>query len=158
MKVGTERIGDIVTSLRNFSRLDEAEFKQVDVHEGIDSTLMILRLLLKPSADSPTIQVTKDSDQLPAVECYPGQLNQSFMNLLSSAIEERNMYRSPDAIAEAPSESRISTSLRGKDHVSIRIADNGLGIYEEELSRLFDPFCTTKLLVKVRGFLSVTKS
>ncbi|MEW6499848.1 MAG: HAMP domain-containing protein, partial [Cyanobacteriota bacterium] len=87
MRVGAERIREIVKSLRNFSRLDEAEFKEVDIHEGLDSTLLILLNRLKPTSDHPGIQVMKDYSQMPLVECYPGQLNQVFMNVLSNAID-----------------------------------------------------------------------
>jgi GAF domain-containing protein len=154
MKVGAERICEIVSSLRNFSRLDEADCKEVDIHEGIDSTLMILHHRLKPLADSPTIHVRKDYDTLPLIECYPGQLNQVLMNLLSNAIdaiEERNAHKSPELIAANPGEIRISTSLRNQDWISIRIADNGLGMDKEVLSRLFDPFFTTKVVGKGTG-------
>ncbi|OUL28609.1 histidine kinase [Nostoc sp. T09] len=154
MQIGSERICEIVTSLRNFSRLDEAEFKVADIHEGIDSTLMILQHRLKPSSDSPTINVSKDYDSLPLIECYPGQLNQVFMNLLSNAIDaldERNARTSLEIIAAKPSEIRISTSLLNKDWIAIRIADNGLGMDEKVLSRLFDPFFTTKVVGKGTG-------
>ncbi|MBE8967467.1 GAF domain-containing protein [Nostocales cyanobacterium LEGE 12452] len=154
MQVGTERICEIVTSLRNFSRLDEADFKPANIHEGIDSTLMILQNRLKPSADSLTIHVSKDYGTLPLIECYPGQLNQVFMNLLSNAIdalEERTTQESSEAIAKNPSKIRISTSLLNKDWIIIRIADNGLGIDEKVLSRLFDPFFTTKVVGKGTG-------
>ncbi|MBD2385198.1 GAF domain-containing sensor histidine kinase [Cylindrospermum sp. FACHB-282] len=154
MKVGTERIREIVTSLRNFSRLDEADFKSANIHEGIDSTLMILQNRLKPSPDIPTIPVIKNYDSLPLIECYPGQLNQVFMNLLSNAIdalEERNAQATPDTIAANPSEIRISTSLLNKDWIAIRIGDNGLGIDDKVLSRLFDPFFTTKVVGKGTG-------
>ncbi|MFQ4140719.1 GAF domain-containing protein [Chlorogloeopsis sp. ULAP02] len=155
MQVGTERIREIVTSLRNFSRLDEADFKPANIHEGIDSTLMILQNRLKPSADSLTIYVSKDYDtSLPLIECYPGQLNQVFMNLLSNAIdalEERNAQATPEAIAANSSEIQISTSLLNKDWISIRIADNGFGMDKKVLSRLFDPFFTTKVVGKGTG-------
>ncbi|WP_392535405.1 GAF domain-containing protein [Nostoc sp. C117] len=154
MQVGTDRIREIVTSLRNFSRLDEADFKPANIHEGIDSTLMILQNRLKPSADNPAIHVIKDYDALPLIECYPGQLNQVFMNLLSNAIdalEERNAQSTPEAMAANPSVIRISTSLLNKEWIAIRIADNGLGIDEKLLSRLFDPFFTTKVVGKGTG-------
>jgi GAF domain-containing protein len=155
MKVGTERIREIVTSLRNFSRLDEAEFKTVNIHEGVDSTLMILEHRLKSSADSPTIHVKKQYDQsLPLVQCYPGQLNQVFMNLLCNAIdalEERNSQLSLEAIATNPSEIKITTSLLNQDWIVIKIADNGIGMDQEVLSRLFDPFFTTKVVGKGTG-------
>ena len=154
MTVGTERIREIVTSLRNFSRLDEAEFKEADVHQGIDSTLMILQHRLKPSSDSPGIHVKKDYSELPLLECYPGQLNQVLMNLLSNAIdalEEKDKQRTPEEIQDNPSEIQITTSLLAQDWVEIRIADNGTGIKDELLSQLFDPFFTTKKVGKGTG-------
>ncbi|MDZ7958536.1 MAG: GAF domain-containing protein [Aulosira sp. DedQUE10] len=154
MQVGTNRIREIVTSLRNFSRLDEADFKTANIHEGIDSTLMILQNRLKSPADNHAIHVTKDYDELPVIECYPGQLNQVFMNLLSNAIdalEERNAQATPEAIATNPSEIRISTSILNQDRIAIRIADNGLGMDQLVLSRLFDPFFTTKVVGKGTG-------
>ncbi|MBC1214647.1 GAF domain-containing protein [Trichormus variabilis ARAD] len=154
MQVGTQRIQEIVTSLRSFSRLDEADFKTANIHECIDSTLMILQHRLKPSADSHAIHVTKDYDDLPLIECYPGQLNQVFMNLLSNAIdalEEREAKLSPEVIAAHPSEIRIYTSLLNQDWMSIRITDNGLGIDEQIIPRLFDPFFTTKMVGKGTG-------
>jgi GAF domain-containing protein len=154
MNVGTERIREIVTSLRNFSRLDEADFKTANIHEGIDSTLMILQHRLKPSGDNFAIDVIKEYDNLPLIECYPGQLNQVFMNLLSNAIdaiEERNAQMTPEKIAENTGTIRISTSLIEPDAIAIRIADNGLGIDEAVISRLFDPFFTTKVVGKGTG-------
>ncbi|MBD2436579.1 GAF domain-containing protein [Nostoc sp. FACHB-110] len=154
MQVGTERICEIVASLRNFSRLDEAEFKVANIHEGIDSTLMILQHRLKSSTDNYTIQISKDYGNLPLIECYPGQLNQVFMNLLSNAIdalEERNANTSPELLALKPSEIRISTSMLNDEWISIRIADNGLGMEEQVIARLFDPFFTTKMVGKGTG-------
>ena len=90
MEIGTDRIRNIVLSLRNFSRLDQAEFKAVDIHEGIDSTLVILQNRLKGLADSPEIEVVKNYGNLPLVECYAGQLNQVFMNVLANAIDALN--------------------------------------------------------------------
>lgn len=87
MRVGAERIQKIVVSLRHFSRMDEAEFKAVNLHEGIESTLMILQNRLKARPDSPGIQVIRDYAELPLVECYAGQINQVFMNILSNAID-----------------------------------------------------------------------
>ncbi|AFZ24149.1 PAS domain S-box [Cylindrospermum stagnale PCC 7417] len=146
MCVGTERIREIVLSLRNFSRLDEAEFKQVDIHEGINSTLMILQNRLKAKPDHPEILVIKDYGNLPPIDCYPGQLNQVFMNLLSNAIEA----------LEDPSlgETRqifIHTEVLNSNRIAIKISDNGLGIPEEVLSKLFDPFFTTKDVGKGTG-------
>ncbi|MBD2292745.1 GAF domain-containing protein [Anabaena sphaerica FACHB-251] len=154
MKVGTERIREIVTSLRNFSRLDEADFKAANIHEGIDSTLMILQHRLKTSGDNSAIYVSKEYDNLPLIECYPGQLNQVFMNLLSNAIdalEERNAKTTPEVLETNPSKIRISTSLLNQDWIAIHIADNGFGIDESVISRLFDPFFTTKVVGKGTG-------
>ncbi|HLP89813.1 MAG TPA: GAF domain-containing protein [Nostocaceae cyanobacterium] len=154
MKVGAERIREIVTSLRNFSRLDEADFKKVNIHEGIDSTLMILQHRLKPSGDNYIINVIKKYDELPLIECYPGQLNQVFMNLLSNAIdalEERNEKLSSEALVAKPAEIHITTKLLDQDWVAIHITDNGLGVDEKVISRLFDPFFTTKVVGKGTG-------
>jgi len=154
MKVGTDRIREIVLSLRNFSRLDESEFKSVDIHEGIDNTLLILWHRLKAKAESPEIQVIKDYGELPHVECYPGQLNQVFMNLLANAIdalEESNQSRSFQEIVANPSVIQIQTQHLNTDRVLITIADNGDGIPETVRARLFDPFFTTKPVGKGTG-------
>lgn len=154
MQIGTERISEIVTSLRNFSRIDEAEFKAVNIHDGIDSTLMILQNRFKTSPDSLGIQVTKDYGALPLVECYPGQLNQVFMNLLANAIDaldEQNKQRSLEEIKEKPSKIRITTTVLDSDWIAVYIADNGAGIPGEILSQLFDPFFTTKVVGKGTG-------
>ncbi|MEH2066484.1 MAG: AAA family ATPase [Nostoc sp.] len=153
MKVGTDRIRQIVLSLRNFSRLDEAEVKAVNIHEGIDSTLMILQNRLKSQPDSPGIQVIQEYGNLPPVECYPGQLNQVFMNLLANAIdslEEFNKHRTYADIARHPSIITIRTTVEG-DVAVIRIADNGSGIGENVRSQLFTPFFTTKAVGKGTG-------
>jgi two-component system NtrC family sensor kinase len=154
MKVGAERIREIVKSLRAFSRLDEAEVKDVDIHEGIDSTLMILQNRLKARPKHPAIQVVKHYGDLPKVECYAGQLNQVFMNILSNAIDaldERDENRSLDEITAHPSVITICTEPVGVDRVAIRIADNGAGMSEKTQQRLFDPFFTTKAVGKGTG-------
>jgi signal transduction histidine kinase len=139
LKVGTERIRQIVLSLRNFSRHDEAEMKEVDIHEGIDSTLMILQNRLKGARDSARVEVIKDYGTLPKVECYAGQLNQVFMNIINNGI---------DALLEAKDndtrEIRIHTEVKDSDWVVIAIADNGPGMTQETRQRIFDPFFTTK--------------
>ncbi|MGI0493406.1 PAS domain S-box protein [Alkalinema pantanalense CENA528] len=147
MRVGTERIREIVKSLRLFSRLDESDIKSVDVHEGIDSTLMILQNRLKGKPNCPGIQVIKQYGTLPQVECYAGQLNQVFMNVLTNAIdalEERDSHRTIPEMEAQPSQITITTSLVDSQWVEIAIADNGPGIPEEIQSRIFDPFFTTK--------------
>jgi hypothetical protein len=147
MKVGAERICEIVSALRNFSRLAEAEIKAVDIHEGLDSTLTILQSRLKAQGKHPGIQVIKDYGQLPKVECYAGQLNQVFMNLLSNAIDaldEQNQRRTLDESTANPSIIRIQTEVLDNHQIAIRIADNGPGMNEQVKARIFDPFFTTK--------------
>ncbi|NJK75774.1 MAG: PAS domain S-box protein [Microcoleus sp. SU_5_6] len=154
MKVGADRIQQIVASLRTFSRMDEAEMKAVNIHDGIDSTLMILQHRLKAKHDRPEIPVIKEYGQLPLVECYAGQLNQVFMNILSNALdalEERDLRRSNEEIRARPSHIRICTEMLNSERVIIKIADNGLGIPESVGTRLFDPFFTTKPVGKGTG-------
>lgn len=154
MKVGTERIRQIVLSLRNFSRMDEAEFKRVDIHEGIDSTLMILQHRLKAKPEQPEIEVITDYGDVPLVECYAGQLNQVFMNILVNAIdalEESNAKRTYQEMEDNPSRIKIRTSVVNSTWVEVAIADNGVGISKEFQQRIFDPFFTTKPIGKGTG-------
>ncbi len=156
MKVGTERICEIVLSLRNFSRLDESEIKAVDLHEGINSTLLILQHRLKAQGKPSEIQIVKEYGNLPPVECYPGQLNQVFMNLLSNAIDalEEKMRVSDSEVSNFSPYIQIGTALKDDKSplngnscvpcVVIRIADNGLGMTEAVCRNLFNPFFTTK--------------
>ena len=149
MKVGTDRIRQIVSSLRIFSRTDEAEIKSVNIHEGIDSTLMILGHRLKAFSSRPNIEVVKEYGNLPLVECYPGQLNQVFMNIISNAI---------DALEEAIDMQKISnpaiaicTEIVDGKTIEIRITDNAMGIPEDVKQKIFDPFFTTKSVGKGTG-------
>jgi len=154
MKVGADRILEIVQSLRNFSRHDEAEMKPVNIHEGIESTLMILHNRLKPRGSRPSIKVEKCYGELPIVECFPGQLNQVFMNILVNAIdalEERDRGRTPAELEADPSRISISTEMLSPDWVVVRIRDNGPGMSAETLQRLYDPFFTTKAVGKGTG-------
>ncbi|MEH2252414.1 ATP-binding sensor histidine kinase [Nostoc sp.] len=153
MKVGTERIRQIVLSLRNFSRLDEAEVKAVDIHEGIDSTLMILQNRLKPEPNWPAIQVIQEYGNLPRVECYPGQLNQVFMNLIANSIDSLEEFNKHRTDAEGTPQSGIITirTTVEADLAVIRIADNGYGISENVRRQLFTPFFTTKPIGKGTG-------
>ncbi len=154
MKVGTDRIRQIVLSLRNFSRMDEADFKEVEVHEGIDSTLMILQHRLKTRAKYPAIKVIQDYAKLPLVECYPGQLNQVLMNILSNAIdalEEADITRTVQDIQDNPNQIIIRTSRVDRQWVEIRVLDNGPGMPEKVKERIFDPFFTTKSIGKGTG-------
>ncbi|BAY09271.1 PAS domain S-box protein [Calothrix sp. NIES-2098] len=151
MRIGTQRIREIVLSLRNFSRLDEAEFKQVDIHEGLDSTLMILHNRLKSKQNHPEISVIKEYAKLPLIDCYPGQLNQVFMNILSNAIDalEESLVTKCEQIINP--QIRICTEVIDRNRVAIRISDNGKGIPPAIRSKLFDPFFTTKDVGKGTG-------
>ena len=146
MELGTDRIRDIMQSLRNFSRTDSADKKPVSVHEGIETTLMILQHRFKANSERPKIEVVKKFEELPLVKCYSGQLNQAFMNLLANAIDaldESNEGKNYAEIEKNPNVITIRTSA-DEDKVTIRIADNGPGMPEEVRSKLFNAFFTTK--------------
>lgn len=156
MRIGAERIKEIVASLRTFSRMDESEMKAVNIHDGIESTLMILHNRLKSKPHSHGIQVIRKYGDLPKVECYAGQLNQVFMNILSNAIdallEEEN--RQFDGLHPVEIESRIEIETHlstDGEQVAIQIRDNGSGIDPAHQARLFDPFFTTKEIGKGTG-------
>jgi signal transduction histidine kinase len=154
MKVGTDRICQIVLSLRTFSRMDEGERKTVDLHEGIDSTLMILQNRLKRKGHYPPVTLIKEYGELPPIDCYAGQLNQVFMNVLANALdalEERDEQQSAAELKQHPSQIVIHTEKVGTDQVVIRFIDNGPGIPETVLKHLFDPFFTTKEVGKGTG-------
>lgn len=149
MKVGTDRIRDIVLSLRTFSRLDEADVKAVDIHAGIDSTLMILHNRLKEKPSHPEIQVIRQYGNLPKIECYAGQLNQVFMNILTNAIDalEEAMEQGSDLVPTIT----IRSEPIDQNWVAISFTDNGMGMPETVQQRLFDPFFTTKAVGKGTG-------
>ena len=159
MKLGTERIHQIVLSLRNFSRLDEAEKKPVNIHEGIDSTLLILQHRLKATATRPAINVVRKYGDIPLVNCFAGQLNQVFMNLLSNAIDafessQESTIESKQGITPCITictkvvhpigEITPSSNQLTRERVKISITDNGSGISDAIKRRIFDPFFTTK--------------
>jgi signal transduction histidine kinase len=165
MKMGSDRIRQIVLSLRNFSRMDEAEFKRVDIHEGIDSTLLILQHRLKGKPNQPEIAVIKNYDSVPKVECFAGQLNQVFMNILVNAIdaleEAAGMGRWSLATVDSQGVDNrsnvtvptitIRTKLLNARWVQITIADNGTGMSDTTRQHLFNPFFTTKPIGKGTG-------
>ncbi|MEH2262018.1 GAF domain-containing sensor histidine kinase [Nostoc sp.] len=173
MQVGSDRIRSIVLSLRNFSRLDEAENKRVDLHEGIDNTLLILQYQLKASGEFPGIQIIKDYGNIPKVECYAGQMNQVFMNIFTNAIDALEMGNSGPplglrgdgewglrAMGNGNKENKpfpmptihISTRVSADNsRLLIRISDNGPGMAVEVKKRIFDPFYTTKPVGKGTG-------
>lgn len=140
METGTKRVRDIVASMRNYSRLDEASIKEVDVHEGIEGTLLILNHRLKQG-----IEIVKNYGSLPRVTCFPAQLNQVYTNIISNAA---------DALSEAddqPKQITISTQSLSLESVQISIKDNGVGIPDSIRSKIFDPFFTTKSVGKGTG-------
>lgn len=149
MHTGTQRISDIVRSLRNFARLDEAEVKFVDIHEGIESTLMILQHRLKLDSSWGEIQVIKNYGHLPSVRCYAGQLNQALMNILVNAIDALNEV--VEGSEPVQPQIHICTKRVHDNWVRIAIADNGPGIPVAIQPRLFDPFFTTKPVGKGTG-------
>jgi len=147
MKVGSERIREIVLTLRNFARVDEAEKKPVNIHEGIDSTLLILQNLTKEKPGHAAIKIVKNYGQLPKVECYAGQLNQVFMNIIHNAVDavrERDQKLSIGEIEANPSQIVITTSIFSENWTRISIKDNGLGMNEAVKGKIFNPFFTTK--------------
>ena len=152
MKKGAERIKTIVLSLRTFSRLDEAEYKKINIHESLDSTLMILHSRIEAKPNRVAIEVIKEYGDLPLIECYAGKLNQVFLNILNNAIdaleEGINHKQIPENISP---KIRILTEVIGDNIIQISLIDNGLGIPEENLSKLFDPFFTTKPVGKGTG-------
>ncbi|HEY9725217.1 MAG TPA: CHASE4 domain-containing protein [Chroococcales cyanobacterium] len=161
LKIGAERIREIVQSLKNFSRMNESELEAVDIHEGIESTLLILRHKLKEKREYSEIEVIKNYGELPKVRCYPGQLNQVWMNLIVNAIdalEEKRIKKNCDRSQVSPliqihTEFKHEYKSNGCDiaYVVIRIVDNGAGMTEDVRYRVFDPFFTTKPLGKGTG-------
>ncbi len=150
MRVGVERISKIVLSLRNFSRLDESEMKFADIHEGIDSTLLIVQHRLNPSCEKKGIQVIKEYGKLSKVNCCAGQLNQVFLNIINNAIDALENQKSPRTIVirtlikKAGLKSHSQSQFGECDRIVICIADSGQGMTEDVRKRLFDPFFTTK--------------
>ncbi|MDJ1182466.1 trifunctional serine/threonine-protein kinase/ATP-binding protein/sensor histidine kinase [Roseofilum casamattae] len=153
MQEGTDRIRHISTSLRTFSRTDKEYKVPFNVHEGIDSTLLILKHRLKANEERPDIEIIKEYGQLPEVQCFPGQLNQVFMNLIANAIDaldEGNNGRSFDEIAARPNQIEIRTFIEHQQ-VKICIRDNGTGMPEEVQERIFEQGFTTKGVGKGTG-------
>ena len=168
IRLGAERIQKIVQSLSKFSRSDEAGCKYVDIHEGIDSTLLILQSRLKVTPTRPEIQIEKRYGDIPEVECFAGQLNQVFMNLLTNAIDaleedalehgvwqviddRPQWYREDGKVSKILIQTEVQTATPNGDRLIIKISDNAKGIPEELRNRLFDLFFTTKAVGKGTG-------
>ncbi len=150
MRFGAERISNIVLSLRNFSRLDEADLKFVDIHEGIESTLLILQHRLRSCAHRPEIEIIRKYGDLPLVECFASELNQVFNHILSNAIDALEAKTQTSQFKFSP-QIEICTQFKNCGTIIINIQDNGLGMNEEVKSKLFDPFFTTKPVGKGTG-------
>ena len=169
IQIGADRIRQIVLSLRNFSRLEESDIKRVDIHEGIDSALLILQHRLKENGRIRNIEIVKEYGKLPPVQCYVGQLNQVFMNILNNAIDALADVRNRKLELAGASETErqdspglpvscnashwilIRTEVLENNRIAIAISDNGLGMEESVKSRIFDPFFTTKPVGKGTG-------
>ena len=153
METGAERIRHLVLSLRNFSRLDQANMQAVDLHEGIESTLLILHHRLKAQSVRPAIKIIREYGELPLVACHPSQLNQVFMNILANAIDalEEGQNQTEKAQINFSPTIWICTEVSSSERITIKIADNGSGITEEAKLQLFDPFFTTKPIGKGTG-------
>ena len=144
MRVGTDRIRQIVLSLRNFSRLDEADCKTVDLHEGLESSLMILQHRLKAKPDRPAIKVDRHYGTLPPVQCYPGQLNQVVLNILTNAIDAMEERHQQPGESQASLGITLTTREWQPGWVEIAIADTGTGMTAATREKLFSAFFTTK--------------
>ena len=155
MKEGAKRIHNISVSLRTFSRTDTAVPTDYSIHEGLDSTLLILTHRLKANEQRPEIQVVTQYGSLPVVECFAGQLNQVFMNILVNAIDaldESSRSRSFQATEAKPNQITITTkACEDRRHIQIRIADNGPGIPADTLTKIFEQYFTTKAVGKGTG-------
>mgnify|MGYP000075899840 CR=1 FL=1 len=159
MKVGAERIRDIVLSLRNFSRLDEAQMKSVDIHQGIDSTVMLLQPRLRKEGGRLGIDLIKKYSNLPLITCYASQLNQVFMNVLTNAIDALLLARDCPSQPQNNPTITIATEVTDRNTAIVRMADNGSGMSTEVLHKIFDPFFTTKPVGSGTGLgLSISHS
>ena len=155
MDIGVERIRSISTSLRTFSRADQDHKTAFDLHEGLDSTLLILKHRLKANESRPAIEIVKHYGDLPPVDCFPGQLNQVFMNILANsidALDESNQGKSFAEIKENPNQIEVTTCFESdRSQVSITLKDNGVGMPETVKAHIFDHLYTTKKVGKGTG-------
>ena len=151
MQLGAKRLSELSVSLRNFSRSDHENKIEANLHEGLDSTLLILRHRLKAAGERPEIQVIKEYGDLPQVNCYPGQLNQVFMNIIANGVDVlHEAWEMGKMVAKSP-EIVITTAMLTAETVVVQIADNGLGMEEEVREKIFQPMFTTKPVGKGTG-------
>jgi signal transduction histidine kinase len=153
MTLGTERIEHLIRSLQNFSRPSEAHPELTNLHEGLETTLLILQPRLKATQFRPEISIQKHYSDIPAVECFPGEINQVFMNLIANAIDaidERCEQFSFDQNQATPDTITLRTEIQ-QDRVHIRVADSGIGLSEQVQSEVFKTFYTTKPVGKGTG-------
>jgi signal transduction histidine kinase len=153
MQLATDRIKGISNSLRTFSRADTEYKIQANLHEGIDSTLLILKYRLKANEHRPAVEVIQDYGDIPAIDCFPGQLNQVFMNLLANAIDMFDELAQGQSFEELTAHPQVITicTRQVDDHVQITIQDNGKGMNEALQAKIFDPTFTTKAVGKGTG-------
>ena len=144
MQRGTERIRTIILALRIFSRLGESDIKPVDLHQGLDSTLLLLQYRLRVEEKRPEIEIIRSYNNLPRVTCYASQINQVFLNLLSNSIDALELGVGSEISPDIPPRIWIITESINPDQVRIIIKDNGIGMSETIKSQLFNPFFTTK--------------
>ncbi|BAY90393.1 MULTISPECIES: hybrid sensor histidine kinase/response regulator [unclassified Tolypothrix] len=161
MHKGTKRMAQMIRALRHFSRRDDASAEPTNIHEGIDSTLLILQYRLKANPERPAIQIIKEYNTLPLVECFPGPLNQVFMNILANAIDaiEESFAKSNSSLVEYTGKITIRTSvIEQRSVVIIQIADNGIGMTQAVQQGLSEPMFTTKPVGKGTGLgLSISR-
>ncbi|MBC1299655.1 HAMP domain-containing histidine kinase, partial [Nostoc sp. UCD122] len=153
MTIACDRLKNISTSLRTFSRADRDYKVPFNIYDGIDGTIIILKHRLKANNSRPAIEIVTNYSNLPEIECSPGQLNQVFMNLIANAIDaldESNTGRSFEEIKANPNRITITTSLKEKQ-VEVKIADNGVGMSESVKQKVFDHLFTTKGVGKGTG-------
>jgi predicted ATPase/signal transduction histidine kinase len=154
MEMGADRIQEIVSSLRNFSRVDGETQELTNIQEGIEGTLLILRARFGATADRPGIELVKEFGDIPPVSCYVGQLNQVVMNLIANAIDaidEDATSREFEANVAAPKQITIVTEQLSDDYIGIRVRDNGPGMSAATQAKIFETFFTTKPTGKGTG-------
>ncbi|MGL6282750.1 MAG: sensor histidine kinase, partial [Microcoleaceae cyanobacterium] len=163
LQLGSDRIQEISSSLRSFARNDSTAKTVVNIHDGLDSTLLMLHHRLKAKPERPTINIVKEYGEIPLIKCYPGALNQVFMNLLANAIDALDDYNAErhmtfEGLETYPNQITIKTRLLGEDLLEIAIADNGPGMSNNVKEKLFQAFVTTKPIGKGTGLgLSISK-